>query len=155
MREHLTNRRLALGSLVAGVLLFAFVLWYVFLPAGHVPTERSPMAGFDHQYAATNDSLVVRQIGGDRLTGRITVSVTDAETNTTETVVWHHRGQPRPLRWDVPLVLTDQDGDGPTRFPAVAFDLDSGDRVRIRYEGDPPGGDEATERITLEDFVIG
>lgn len=155
MRENVTRKRLAIGLLMLVILLLAVFVWYVFLPLGHFPSESTPMAGFEHEYSPGNDTLTIRQVGGNYLTGRVTVWITDAETNTTETVVWHDSDNPPTLDWDVSLVITDQDDTGPTRVPAVTFNLNPGDHARIQYNGRPLSNENKTITTTLGEFIVG
>ena len=144
MRERITTRHLAIGGVSLVILFLAVAVWHVFLPIGHAPVEHTPSAAFEH-----------RQVGGNELSGRVTIWITDAETNTTETVVWYDSASPPTLNWDVPLIITDQDETGPTRVPAVTFDLTPRDHVRLQYEGPPLDGEDEPITTTLGEFVVG
>jgi hypothetical protein len=133
-----TRRRLVVAAvLLIGVAAVALVLVF-FSGLGVLPVSCTPQTGFNHTYVAENDTLIIQHQGGDKLSDRITVSVTDSETNVTATVVWLSESTDDYIRYGDSIAITDREGDGSVRAPWVPFDLNPGDHVRIWWETDTP-----------------
>lgn len=151
-------RRLLLVTGIVSVSLITVLLGVVYAGLSP-PIERAcgPSLYVDHQFDSDADQLVITYIGGRPLEGdgRTVVTVTDAETNQTATVVW--------LRWRANTTVEPRDtiriGEaGQTNGSTVPFELGPDDRVRLLWQ--PPLMDTLPPKrcpssIDKKEFTIG
>jgi hypothetical protein len=128
----------------------------------------SPDADFAVSFDSDVGALTVEHAGGDsisdRTTERLSVVVVDESTGNSETVVWvRDRGGPTkrggeyPVRAGETLTVDDPsvDADGDESYldgdRSVGFYLESGDSVRVVWNGSMRGG---TESVTLANATL-
>lgn len=140
---------LIISTIVGGFVLVAGL--------GGPPVGCAPQAEFVDTYHVINDTLVISHDGGDDLLGRISINITDSETNATETVVWVPGNSDRRIQPGDRIVITDREDGESVRAPWVSFDLGSGDRVHIKWEGTRLGENEvcSDEEAVLDRFTLG
>lgn len=122
------------------------------LDQGEPPVNRCPVADFNPTYGGANDTLPVEHVGGDRLSGRVSVVITDEETDATESMVWVSEESDARLHVNDSVAIADRVEREPVRAPWVSLDLDEGDPVQVRW--DAAGKESDCPRTVLDEFTV-
>lgn len=110
-----------------------------------------PATSFNHTYDTTNDTLTIEKLReADTLSPRVTVDITDAETNQTKTIVWLSDDDPsREIRHGDSITIADSGA-----HPRVPFDLNPGDHIHIQWTGSLDCAENNPLHTTLAEFTI-